>query len=527
MTIERTSVDEIGSTLFQVIARNFPVAAASDEFYYFPQVSLKRAQKIVWDNFSEETIAAVVKQLSDAEKELDTLARHDPESGSLDSGMHVDLSLLQKRTRALMEQLTEVRAWAFQPTFHLTIACIGLAQAIRSNHSAAKHDQARRLPAFFAQAAQALKRVPTLFRDLGLEMVVDTRKYMQLLKQQLPELKSALAALDRFEQTLRKIPTRDNFLLPKELIKRIIRFHLNCGMDFQELDYELDQEIHEMRTFIKKMTGNPSSDLCWEKIFNDIPRPEVGRDGLIGLYRKEVDQLAQHCLNKGFISSALYYTCPVRVEPVPAFLSATRTASSYSIPPQHPPTGGVFYVINANVPGEHQKGYQREFRILCAHETYPGHHLLDSSRWSLTRPIRRAIEQPIFYEGWACFAEELLRLTGYLDRPGDPVLLARRRLWRAVRGKVDLGLQTGALDIPTAARYLTQTGMRMEDALSVVRKYPLNPGYQLCYTIGLRRFIDLFHRYGQSNLQQFVRIVLGQGEIDFQDLERILQYKCA
>lgn len=63
----------------------------------------------------------------------------------------------------------------------------------------------------------------------------------------------------------------------------------------------------------------------------------------------------------------------------------------------------------------------------------------------------------------------------------------------------------------------------MEQAMSSVRKYTLNPGYQLCYTLGLRRFLDLFHRYGDENLQNFVPTVLGQGEIDFADLEKILR----
>ncbi len=527
MSIELSCVDNIGSSIFQVIAKNFSIAAASDEFYYFPQIQLRRSKGNVWDNYSSEAVAAVVKKLSAAERELGILSGRKPDLGSLDLGIRIERSLLQKMTRTLIEQLTEVRAWESQPTFHLTIACIGMAQAMVSNDPAAKHDQARGLAAFLTRAAQTLKRVPVLYQDLGLEMIADTRNFLLFLYQQLPELKAALAALDRFEETLRKIPTRKNFLLPEELVKRIIRYHLNCGMELQELDDELDQEIHEMQAVIKNLTGDPSKDLSRTKIFNDIPRPEVGQDGLIGLYRQEVNRLARHCLDKGLVSAALYNSCPVRVEPVPAFLAVTRTASSYSIPPQHPPTGGVFYVINANEPGEHHKVYQREFRILSGHETYPGHHLLDSSRWSLERPIRRAIEQPIFYEGWACFAEELLRLTGYLDGPGDPVLLARRRLWRAIRGKVDLGLQTGALDLPTAARYLTRTGVHMKDAMSTVRKYPLHPGYQLCYTIGLRRFLDLYQRYGQKNLQRFVELVLSQGEIDFQNLGLVLRQKDA
>ena len=58
----------------------------------------------------------------------------------------------------------------------------------------------------------------------------------------------------------------------------------------------------------------------------------------------------------------------------------------------------------------------------------------------------------------------------------------------------------------------------MEPATSSVGKYTLNPGYQLCYTLGLRRFLDLFDRYGRDNLQDFVQTVLNQGEILFADL---------
>ncbi len=167
--------------------------------------------------------------------------------------------------------------------------------------------------------------------------------------------------------------------------------------------------------------------------------------------------------------------------------------------------------------------YHREYRMTCAHETYPGHHLLDASRLSLAQPLRRAIEQPIFHEGWACFAEELMRLTGYFSRPGDQLLLARRRLSHAIRGKVDIGLQTGTMNIPTAANYLKEMGISRERAMSSARKYPLNPGYQLCYTLGLHRFLDLFHRYGGDNLPNFARTVLAQGEIHFTYLEKILQ----
>ncbi|UCH23675.1 MAG: DUF885 family protein [Deltaproteobacteria bacterium] len=524
MLIDRLSVENTGAKIFETVAGNFPLASASDEFYFFPQVQSNRPKRKRWDSFTEDTISDVIKKLAVNVRKLDILTPKDSESELTDLETRIDLSLLKRITRTLIEQLTEVRAWETQPTWHLTIACVGMAQAMGSRDPAAKHEQAKELPVFFDQAGLALRQVPVLFRELGLEMVAATREYLVLLEQRVPEVKAALVALDRFEEKVRQVTTRSNFLLPAELLERIVRFHLNCNASLQDMNQELDQEIQEMQVTIKDLIGSSTSDLCRcrSKAFDKIPLPEADSNGLLGVYRKEVRRLAEHCLANELVSRDIYHACPVRVEPVPSFLSAIRTASSYSISPRYPPTGGVFYIINANDPAEARKGYQREYRILSAHETYPGHHLLDSLRWSLKRPIRRGIEQPLYYEGWACFAEEIMHQTGYFTTSSDRLLLARRRLWRAIRGKVDLGLQTGAMDLKMAASYLSKAGIRIKDAISAARKYTLNPGYQLCYTIGLRRFLDLFQRYGQQNLKDFVAVVLSQGEIDFQDLNLIL-----
>ena len=521
-----SSVEVIGRNMFEVLARTFPVACASDEFFYFPQVRLPEPQWSTWDCFSLDTVAELVQRLSGWENELDLLASHES-----DLEVQIDIALLQHFSRTLREHLSEVRIWEFQPTFYLTLVCIGLAEAMESEDSAAKHDRARSLTTFLDQASRNLNCVPVLFRDIALEMVSDTRNYLGFLGKTLPELLSALAALDRFEDVLKNVSTREDFLLPRELLEYILRFHIHCEMNIQEINHTLDQEIDDMqrilddeaRSFVpdgsKVKRGHP----LWWKALKSIPMPAVGKEGLVGLYQSEVNRLAKHCLEQGLVSPSLVDSCPVRVVSMPSFLSAIRTASSYSIPPKHPPSGGTFYILNNDVPDEAQQKHHREYRMLSAHETYPGHHLLDVSRWSFTRPCRRAVEQPIFYEGWACFAEELMRLTGYFSEPGDRLLLAKRRLWRAIRGKVDIGLQTGTMDISTAAEYLKETSISIEQAMSSVRKYTLNPGYQLCYTLGLRRFLDLFARYSGDNLPNFVKTVLNQGEIDFTDLEKTLQ----
>ncbi|MGA7105427.1 MAG: DUF885 family protein, partial [Candidatus Deferrimicrobiaceae bacterium] len=102
------------------------------------------------------------------------------------------------------------------------------------------------------------------------------------------------------------------------------------------------------------------------------------------------------------------------------------------------------------------------------------------------------------------------------------LLLAKRRYRRAVRGLVDLDLQTGERDLRSAVNLLAQSGFTRDAASAVVAKYALRPGYQVCYTFGLRRFLDLYERYGTQDVKRFVETVLSGGEIGFAHVETAL-----
>ena len=69
-TSESARVEKIATGIFDTIARHFPVAAASDEFYYFPQVQAQLSQWRTWDCFCAEAVADVVEKLEADEREL-------------------------------------------------------------------------------------------------------------------------------------------------------------------------------------------------------------------------------------------------------------------------------------------------------------------------------------------------------------------------------------------------------------------------------------------------------------------------
>jgi hypothetical protein len=204
-------------------------------------------------------------------------------------------------------------------------------------------------------------------------------------------------------------------------------------------------------------------------------------------------------------------------------MASVRAADSYNARPGHPFQGGVFYIFGGGSLGSSSGSIHPVYRMTAAHEAYPGHHLLDHFRWNNPEPALRPIEYPLFYEGWACYGEDLMLSTGAFDRSYDRLILLRRRFRHAVRGKVDLMLHSGDISLDEAARDLMSAGYSGKRASDTVRKYALRPAYQMCYTIGRRRFQRLFDMYGQGDVPGFVNTVFTQGEVLFEDLERIFK----
>jgi uncharacterized protein (DUF885 family) len=259
----------------------------------------------------------------------------------------------------------------------------------------------------------------------------------------------------------------------------------------------------------------------WQDVVNNLPRPTIPSGGIGDVYQSIISELAQHCMQQGVVSETSVDQCPVAVEPIPDYMRTVRSNAAFSMPPQHPPQGGTFYILNSG----RSDAIPAEYQLLAAHETYPGHHLLDTSRWNHARPVRRHIEFPIFYEGWASFAEELMFDTGFFSGPTDQMLMAKRRFWRAIRGQVDFDIHMRRRTPAEAVADLAAEGMPSINARAMVQRYCLKPGYQLSYTMGRRRFLRLYEDYHSNDNDPvgFVRKVLAQGEIGFHHLKRKLQ----
>lgn len=514
-TAAQSELARLADDAFETLAARFPVCMGSDEFHFFPQARARAFDWAHWDDFSPAGIDDTIGRLQRWDRQLDHyLGAPSSLAGAIDADM------LQRVLRTLGDQLAHARVHQTQPTFYLTIVGIGLAEAVAAGPELLTARLAA-LPAFLDQARRNLQSIPRLFRDMGTDMLGKQQAWIASL----PIAEESRAPLEKAYQRLgshlEEMAVTDSFLPPVALYERIAYHHMGCQLALDDIARELERELAETRALAEQSAAAIAPGEQWPAVVDALPRPAVAAGGAGDIYRTIILELSRHCTDCGLVSADLVQQCPVTVEPIPAYMRPVRSNAAFSMPPQHPPRGGTFFILDTGA----DAWVPPDYRLLTAHETFPGHHLLDTSRWDHVRPVRRHIEFPLFYEGWASFAEELLFDTDFFSGPADHLLMAKRRFWRALRGQVDFDIHTRRRTLDEAAKLLCAAGMDRQQATAMVRRYCLKPGYQLAYTIGRRRFRRLYDTYREQATDPgaFARCVLSQGEIGFEHLSLILQ----
>ena len=257
---------------------------------------------------------------------------------------------------------------------------------------------------------------------------------------------------------------------------------------------------------------------------------DIGKTDTISLYQGEIEQLDSFFREHGFKDISL--NSSLELCETPTYLRSVRGSASFSAAFSTDARENNYFYITTHTP-QHtgketadliRKRLHREYKFLAAHEAFPGHCLLDCVRRDLKNPIRRQIESPLFYEGWACYAESLLTEYGYSDSPMQRLVDCKRRLWRAARCQIDVGLNTGKMGSRDAIELLTTAGFSEQEAVGQVDRFRLNPGYQLCYSLGRYEIMSLRQTYGhRMGHDQFHKQLLEGGQLPFHLIQQRFQ----
>jgi len=66
----RKIFEKISTRILESLAKTFPVACASDEFYFFPHIASQEGTIAPWDDFSAGSVQGMVHEISNSLSEL-------------------------------------------------------------------------------------------------------------------------------------------------------------------------------------------------------------------------------------------------------------------------------------------------------------------------------------------------------------------------------------------------------------------------------------------------------------------------
>jgi uncharacterized protein (DUF885 family) len=209
-----------------------------------------------------------------------------------------------------------------------------------------------------------------------------------------------------------------------------------------------------------------------------------------------------------FLASTGLVTLPdgerCEVEPSPFFQRPLLAVASYIGPPAFSNTlTGHFFVPFApegTSAEEIQKRLASNSRsgipTTAVHEAYPGHHWHIS--WSKVKSpkLRVVLGTPYFSEGWALYAERVMRERGFFEDPLHVLNHLEATIFRAARIVVDTSLHMGEMTYEDAVQFMTQkTALTEPTARAEVGRYCTWPTQASSYLTGCLEILRIRRQY--------------------------------
>ena len=542
--VEKDNYEKLAVNYFDYLSERFPVMCASDEFDFLPRAENASKHYDKLDKLEAVAIEETIDTLKEFQKGF---SRATDEVGELDN--LIDLNLLRANAAGILIELDTKRSWQYNPLLYLKIAFIGLDHALIKPAMDSKEVPERALarlsaiPEILKQAMDNIRSVPETYYQTSLLMAADCKEYLVEIGNDLSKiflkqhgrmftrcLEAAVTSLEALVRVLKSKSPEPDRRFAVSTLEASLKSHFLSKRTPDEIFAIAREEWNELLGQLEKLQSQIEPTKTWGELYHAYSPSQIKETEILTLYGKEIDNLRTFFGRNGF--NEKFLSAPVKIDYTPTYLKSVRSSASFAAAFSRDPQEESYFYISSHFPRHNsketdshlQKRLNREYKMLTAHETIPGHHFLDSIRRSLKNPIRRQIESPLFYEGWASFAESLLIEYGYLEDPLEFLVSFKRNLWRAARCQIDVGLTLGKLTENDAVDLLTTCGFASEEALRQLDRYHLNPGYQLCYCYGSYEFKQLKKKYSHRlEGKNFHSFLLEGGEIPFHLIKKRLE----
>ncbi len=237
----------------------------------------------------------------------------------------------------------------------------------------------------------------------------------------------------------------------------------------------------------------------WKSVLDELnedhPRtPEAMRVGYEEWTQKARDYLREHRL----VSFPEGEECAV--VPSPPFQRPVLAVASYMQPPPFsdkmlghffvpfPPDGASEDEIQKRLASNSYPGIP----TTAVHEAYPGHHWHLVMMKSNPSRLRQVYRTPYFSEGWALYAERMMREQGFFTDLRHEMNQYEATIFRAARIVVDTSLHMGEMTWDEAVAFMTShTGLTEPTARAEVTRYCAWPTQASSYLTGCLEIVRI------------------------------------
>lgn len=313
------------------------------------------------------------------------------------------------------------------------------------------------------------------------------------------------AALEEWAVFLEDLKERasGDWQLGEERYSRLLRERESLAMDARQLrdmgQAEYDRLDAEMRGLAQQIKGTNDWRQVLEEANEDHPASE---EEMRVKYEDWTARSRAFLVETGLVTLPPGEECVV--EPSPVFQRPIIGVASYMAPPMFSDRLLGHFFVPFAPDGTAEEEVQKRLKAnsnggiptTAVHEAYPGHH------WHLvtckveSRQLRRVFGTPYFSEGWALYAERVMRERGFFTDPLHELYHLEATIFRAARIVVDTSLHLGEMTYEEAVTFMTtKVPLPEPTARAEVGRYCWWPTQASAYLTGCLEILRIRDRY--------------------------------
>ena len=287
--------------------------------------------------------------------------------------------------------------------------------------------------------------------------------------------------------------------LGEDRYSALLREKEMLGFDARELrergQAAYDELAVELTRCARDLRGTDDWKSVLDELNDDHPRtPEEMRLG----YEDWTERARVFLRENGLVSFPPGEECAV--VPSPPFQRPVLAVASYMQPPPFsdrmlghffvpfPPDGAGEEEVQQRLASNAYPGIP----TTSVHEAYPGHHWHLVMMKANPSRLRQAYRTPYFSEGWALYAERMMREQGFFTDRAHEMYQYEATIFRAARIIVDTSLHLGEMTWDEAVRFMTDhTALTEPTAKAEVTRYCAWPTQASSYLTGCLEIVRI------------------------------------